>query len=63
MAFSQLTWREWLRDIEVCLGANRAKLFHMGMATAPARSTLADALNLRDWRIYHALALRPISRA
>jgi hypothetical protein len=63
MAFSQLTWREWLRDIEVCLEANRAKLFHLGMATAPARSTLADALNLRDWRIYHALALRPISRA
>ena len=63
MAFSQLTWCQSLRDIEVCLEANRAKFFHMGMATAPARSTLADALNLRDWRIYHALALRPISRA
>jgi hypothetical protein len=56
MAFSQLTWRESLRDIEVCLQAHQAKLFHMGIATPPARSTLADALNLRDWRIYHALA-------
>jgi len=63
MAFSQLTWRESLRDIEVCLEANQAKLFHMGIATPPARSTLADALNLRDWRIYHALALRLIAQA
>ncbi len=63
MAFSQLTWRESLRDIEVCLQANHAKLFHMGIAAPPARSTLADALNLRDWRIYHALAMRLISRA
>jgi hypothetical protein len=63
MAFSQLTWRESLRDIEVCLAANQAKLFHMGIAGPPARSTLADALNLRDWRIYHALAMRLISRA
>jgi hypothetical protein len=63
MAFSQLTWRESLRDIEVCLEANHSKLFHMGIASAPARSTLSDALNLRDWRIYHALALRLISHA
>jgi hypothetical protein len=63
MAFSQLTWRESLRDIEVCLEANQAKLFHMGIAAPPARSTLADALNLRDWRIYHALALRLIAHA
>jgi len=63
MAFSQLTWRESLRDIEVCLEANRDKLFHMGIAGPPARSTLADALNLRDWRIYRALAMRLISRA
>jgi hypothetical protein len=63
MAFSQLTWRESLRDIEVCLEANHAKLFHMGIAAPPARSTLSDALNLRDWRIYHALALRLISHA
>jgi hypothetical protein len=63
MAFAQLTWRESLRDIEVCLGANRGKLFHMGLKNVPARSTLSDALNLRDWRIYHALAMRLISRA
>ena len=63
MAFSQLTWRESLRDIEVCLAANQAKLFHMGLSAAPARSTLADALNARDWRIYHALAMRLIVRA
>ena len=63
MAFSQFTWRESLRDIEVCLQANHAKLFHMGIAAPPARSTLADALNLRDWHICHALAVRLISRA
>lgn len=63
MAFAQLTWRESLRDIEVCLAANRAKLFHMGLKNVPARSTLSDALNLRDWRIYHALAMRLITRA
>lgn len=63
MAFSQLTWRESLRDIEVCLTANQAKLFHMGLSGVPARSTLSDALNQRDWRIYHALAMRLIARA
>ena len=63
MAFAQLTWRESLRDIEACLSANQAKLFHMGIKAAPARSTMADALELRDWRIYHALAQRLIVRA
>jgi len=63
MAFAQLTWRESLRDIEACLSANQAKLFHMGIKAAPARSTMADALELRDWRIYHALAQRLIMRA
>ena len=63
MAFAQLTWRESLRDIEACLQANHAKLFHMGLRSAPARSTLSDALNDRDWRIYHALAMRLIVRA
>jgi len=63
MAFSQLTWRESLRDIESCLAANQGKLFHMGFSGAPARSTLADALNQRDWHIYHELALRLILRA
>jgi hypothetical protein len=63
MAFAQLTWRESLRDIEACLTANQTKLFHMGMKASPARSTLADALERRDWRIYHALAQRLIARA
>jgi len=63
MAFAQLTWRESLRDIEVCLLANRAKLFHMGLKYVPARSTLSDALSLRDWRIYHELAMRMITQA
>jgi hypothetical protein len=63
MAFSQLTWRESLRDIESCLAANQSKLFHMGMSGVPARATLSDALNLRDWRIFHALAMRLIVRA
>ncbi len=63
MAFSQLTWRESLRDIEVCLAANQSKLFHMGLQGIPARSTLSDALNQRDWRIYHALAMRLMIQA
>lgn len=63
MAFAQLTWRESLRDIQACLGANQSKLFHMGLTNVPARSTLADALNARDWRIYHALAMHMIPRA
>jgi hypothetical protein len=63
MAFAQLTWRESLRDIEACLAANQTKLFHMGMKASPARSTLADALERRDWRVYHALAQRLIARA
>ena len=62
LAFSQLTWRESLRDIESCLAANQAKLFHMGLSGVPARATLSDALNQRDWRIYHALAMRLIIR-
>ena len=63
MAFSQLTWRESLRDIESCLAANQTKLFHMGLSGVPARATLSDALNQRDWRIYHALSMRLIVRA
>jgi hypothetical protein len=63
MAFSQLTWRESLRDIESCLAANQSKLFHMGLRAVPARATLSDALKQRDWRIYHALAMRLILRA
>lgn len=63
MVFSQLTWRESLRDIEVCLCANHTKLFHMGFSGIPARSTLSDALNSRDWQIFHDLAMQLIARA
>jgi uncharacterized protein DUF4372/DDE family transposase len=52
MAFAQLTYRESLRDIEPCLGAVGGKLYHMGFRSSVARSTLADANESRDWRIY-----------
>ena len=53
MAFAQLTFRESLREIEACLGAQNAKLYHMGIrAKRIAKSTLADANEARDWRIY-----------
>jgi hypothetical protein len=52
MAFAQLTFRESLRDIEVCLAAQVAKLYHMGFREPIKRSTLADANERRDWRIY-----------
>ncbi len=56
MAFAQLTYRESLRDIEVCLRAQQAKLYHMGIRGKISRSTLADANEKRDWRIYADLA-------
>jgi len=56
MAFAQLTWRESLRDIETCLRAHHAKLYHMGFRSVISRSTLADANAERDWRIYADLA-------
>jgi hypothetical protein len=52
MAFAQLTYRESLRDIEVCLSAQAEKLYHMGFRTAVKRSTLADANERRDWRLF-----------
>src|SRR5258708_31502556 len=53
MAFAQLTFRESLREIEACLSAQSAKLYHMGIrAKRIAKSTLADANETRDWRIY-----------
>lgn len=52
MAFAQLTYRESLRDIEACLNALHSKLYHSGIRSNISRSTLADANNLRDWRIY-----------
>ena len=52
MAFAQLTYRESLRDIEVCLRAQAAKLYHLGIRGHVARSNLADANEKRDWRIF-----------
>jgi hypothetical protein len=51
LAFAQLTYRESLRDIEICLRALQPKLYHMGIRGRVARSTLADANESRDWRI------------
>lgn len=56
MAFAQLTYRESLRDIEVCLSAQAAKLYHMGFRHEIKRSTLADANETRDWRIHAEFA-------
>jgi hypothetical protein len=52
MAFAQLTYRESLRDIEACLRSMESKLYHVGIRGNVARSTLADANETRDWRIY-----------
>ncbi len=63
MAFAQLTYRESLRDIEACLSAQASKLYHMGFRDAVRRSTLADANEARDWRIYAEFAQRLIAQA
>jgi len=63
MAFAQLTWRESLRDIEASLSANATKLYAMGFRSAVRRSTLADANERRDWRIWADLAAVLIRRA
>ena len=63
MAFAQLTYRESLRDIEVCLRGNQPKLYHMGIRSSISRSTLADANENRDWRIYADFAQILISIA
>lgn len=56
MAFAQLTFRESLRDIEACMRAQSAKLYHLGIRGRIARTTLADANESRDWRIYAEFA-------
>ena len=63
MAFAQLTWRESLRDIEVTLSANSSKLYAIGLRHAVHRSTLADANDSRDWRIWSDLSAVLIRRA
>ena len=64
MAFAQLTYRESLRDIEACLRAAHKKLYHMGIHSKISRNTLANANQVRDWRIYadFAQALIGIAR-
>ncbi len=63
LAFAQLTYRESLRDIETCLRAHQAKLYHLGIRGNIAKSTLADANESRDWRIYQDFALSQIKLA
>jgi len=63
LAFAQLTYRESLRDIEVCLSAQSAKLYHMGFRQEIKRSTLADANETRDWHIHAEFAQRLIAQA
>ena len=63
MAFAQLTYRESLRDIETCLRVMRPKLYHMGFRGRVSRSTLADANERRDWRIYADFAKTLIAQA
>lgn len=63
MAFAQVTFRESLADIEVCLRSRRDQLYHLGFRSSVAHSTLADANRTRDWRIYADLAQGLIRRA
>ena len=63
MAFAQLTYRQSLRDIQICLRAQGAKLYHLGIRGHIAKSTLGDANELRDWRIYQDFALTIIAIA
>ena len=63
MVFAQLTWREGLRDIETCLNARAEALYHLGFAEPVARSTLADANERRDWRMWQDLAGTLIAKA
>jgi len=63
LAFAQLTWRESLRDIETCLASFGPKLYHSGIRQPTARSTLADANEKRDWRIFAGFAHALIRQA
>jgi hypothetical protein len=63
MSFAQVTYRESLEDIEICLRSRRDQLYHLGFRSPVAHSTLADANRTRDWRIYADLAQMLIARA
>ena len=63
MVFAQLTWREGLRDIEACLNAKPECLYHLGFRQPVAKSTLAEANENRDWRMWHDLTMGLITKA
>ena len=63
MAFAQMTYRDSLADIEVCLRSRPDQLYRLGFRSTIAHSTLADANRSRDWRVYHDLAQTLIARA
>jgi len=63
LVFAQMTYRESLRDIEACLSAQAAKLYHMGIRSPVRRASLADADKRGDWRIYADFAQRLIVQA
>src|SRR5260370_34629297 len=63
MAFAQLTIRESLRDIVACLRSQDRRLYHLGIRGTVSRSTLADANEPRDWRVYSDFAAVPIEGA
>lgn len=63
MSFAQMTFRESLADIEICLRSRGSQLYHLGFRSTVAHSTLADANGARDWRIYADLAQMLIGRA
>jgi hypothetical protein len=63
MAFAQLTYRESLRDIQVCLWASQSRLYHLGVGGKVSRNTLAHANQTRDWRIYADFAQILIAKA
>ena len=63
LAFAQLTYRESLRDIEVCLRSRSSQLYHLGIRGAVSRSTLAHANEHRPWQLYSDLAEHLIAKA
>src|ERR1019366_7352907 len=63
MAFAQLTYRESLRDIEVCLRSLQSRLYHAGFRGHVSRNTLANANEQRDWQIYAGVAQVLIAQA
>lgn len=63
MSFGQLTHREGLRDTVLCLQTHESKLYHLGLTNGVKKSTLADANEQRDWRIYADFAQKLIRKA